>query len=131
MQSQTAGSPWTDVIGPCLTGRVTADLMGVGSAELARRRRRGQVLGVQTRSRRWAYPAAQFRTDGASTAVRSELQPVLGALLEAADGLAAARWTATPNTRLSGRTPWEALQDDPGAVLAAAERQAGVWTGQT
>ncbi len=128
---RTAVSPWNDILGPCLTTRPAAELMGVSLAELDRRRRRGQVLGVQTRSRRWVYPAAQFQADGASTAATSELQPVLAALLEAADGLAAARWMASPNARLSGRTPWEALRDEPDAVVAAAERQARAWTGQT
>lgn len=129
---RTAVSPWNDILGPCVTARPAADLLGVCLAELDRRRRRGQVLGVQTRSRRWVYPLAQFRPAGEAIALdASTLQPVLAALLDAADGLAVARWMATPNTQLSGRTPWEALPDDPDPVVAAAERQARAWTGQT
>jgi hypothetical protein len=130
MASSAASSSWTDLLGPCLTGRAAAELLGITLAELSRRRRRGHVLGVMTRSRRWVYPTVQFETNERGvTASSAQLEPVLASLLGAADGLGAARWMATPNTLLSGHTPWEALHDDPDRVLAAAERQANAWTG--
>lgn len=130
MASPAASSSWTDLLGPCLTGRVAAELLGITQAELSRRRRRGRVLGVPTQSRRWVYPAGQFETHGRRAAATvPKLESVLAWLLGAGNGVGAARWMATPNTFLSGHTPWEALRAHPVRVVAAAERQASAWTG--
>lgn len=126
-------SPWAAVLGPVVKPGAAATLLGISTTALDKRRGTGAVLGVQTANRRWVYPLAQFRTDErGNIEVLPGLRDVLGVLYTTGDGLAAARWLATPNRRLNTATPWEALTDQSRQpqVVAAARAQADAWAGR-
>lgn len=119
---------WIDVLGQCVTGAVAAALVGVAPREIDRLRREHQLLGIRT-IQRWVYPTAQFRMADGQIGFIDGLDEVLARLDPSPDGLAAARWMATPNRRLGGLTPWAALGSRRGEVLAAAAEIARAWTG--
>lgn len=126
-------SPWAAVLGPVVKPGVASTLLGISTTALDKRRDTGAVLGVQTENRRWVYPLAQFRAgERGGVEVLAGLREVLSALLASGDGLAAARWLATPNRRLEAATPWEALTDQSRLpqVVAAARAQADAWAGR-
>lgn len=103
-------------------------LLGVTQRELDRRRRRHLLLGVRT-TRRWVYPTTQFRSVDGQVGGIDGLDDVLARLTQSPDGLAAARWMATPNRRLDGLTPWAALESRRDEVVEAAAAIARAWAG--
>lgn len=132
--AQTRGySRWAEVLGPVLKPGVASKLLDISTTALDKRRDAGAVLGVRTDSGRWIYPLAQFRAGARGGAeVLAGLRDVLVELRTTGDGLASARWLATPNRRLRSATPWQAL-DDPDRhlqVVAAARAQAAAWAGR-
>lgn len=132
--STTTNAPsWADVVGPVLTPGAVLGLLGISRAGLDKRRSRDAVLGIQTANGRWVYPLRQFVAHDGRVQVTPHLPPVLTILTPAAGRLAAARWLGSPNRRLAGRTPWEALHDgrDQAELLAAAAAQADAWGAST
>ncbi|MCB1257697.1 MAG: DUF2384 domain-containing protein [Microthrixaceae bacterium] len=126
-------SPWAAVLGPVVKPGVASKLLGISTTALDKRRLTGAVLGVRTENGRWVYPLAQFRSgERGGVEVLAGLRDVLAELLVSGDGLAAARWLATPNRRLNASTPWEALADKSSLeqIVAAANAQAAVWSGR-
>lgn len=122
-----------DVLGPVVKPGVASTLLGISTTALDKRRDSGAVLGVRTETGRWVYPLAQFRVgDRGGVEVLAGLRNVLTVLLASGDGLAAARWLATPNRRLAADTPWEALTDQSRQtqVVAAASAQADASAGR-
>lgn len=125
-------SRWAGVLGPVVKPGVASALLGISTTALDKRRDTGAVLGVQTENRRWVYPLAQFRANRhGGVEVLPGLRDVLTELLSSGDGLAAARWLATPNRRLDAATPWEVLskQSRQPSVVDAARSQATAWAG--
>lgn len=126
-------SQWAGMLGPVVKPGVASALLGISTTALDKRRDTGAVLGVQTENRRWVYPLVQFRAGRHGGAeVVPGLREVLTELLASGDGLAAARWLATPNRRLGSTTPWEALAEQSRRpdIVAAARAQAAAWAGR-
>lgn len=120
--------PWRAILGPVYRSEGAARRLGnLTRQSLDGRRRRYQVLGVRTADGRWAYPAWQFASDEGG--VMDGMVDVLGILLPVADGLAAARWLRTPNRRLDGSEPLDAIRVGGADVqmIDAASAQAAVW----
>lgn len=129
-QPQRVDSSWSRLLGPVATSRTVSELLRRSRRWLEGARRSGEILGVKTASGRWVYPLRQFRlTSGGHVAVRQRLDEVLRALYVSGDAAGAARWLATPNRLLGGKSPWVALDDRDwaGAVVVAAESQAAAW----
>lgn len=124
--SRSTTSHWRDVLGPVLTPGVVVELLSLSRAGLDKRRDSGAVLGVQTDNGRWVYPLRQFRSERGRITVLPGLRDVLDVLLPPTDGLAAARWLATPNRRLAAATPWDVLAngDQLADLIDAAHAQA-------
>jgi Protein of unknown function (DUF2384) len=134
MVPHRAGDPWSELLGPVYGWESVARILGVTTRPAVdHARQRHRVLGVLTRDRRWAYPAFQFQTIGGRLQPVPCLAEVLAVLVPAADGLAAARWLATPNRRLWSSRPIDVLRggDDVDEVVEAAMAQARVWDATT
>lgn len=115
---------------------VTAEHGVLSAAEVARRagsRGHSRTIAV----RRWQqtgkvfavavagldhYPGFCFGPDGRPLPVIAE---VLAAFAGRLQGWDLAAWFVTPNGRLGGRRPVDALDADPGAVAEAARASAG------
>ncbi len=124
-------SSWHDLLGAVATPRTVRTLTGASRGELDGARRRGDVLAIRTSNGRWLYPLRQFRpTGGGRMEVLAGLPEVLRALSVSGDSPGAARWLATPNRRLEGLSPWEALTagDRSPKVVEAARAQAASWS---
>lgn len=121
-------SGWVELIGPVLTHRTAAALLGVTAPRLTAMRRDMSVFAVQDSGRAWRYPTSQFRRVDERVETLPGLVAVLTALA-APDELAAARWLGTPNRRLNARTPWETLEQDgrTDRLIEAALAQHTAW----
>ena len=103
--------------GPPLSGAQVAALLGISRQAVDKRRRAGQLVGVELGRRGYAYPQWQFTDDG-------DVLPGLGAILDrfADRGV----WTPlifllSPNAGLDGDVPVERLR---GGDLEAVRRAA-------
>lgn len=126
-----AGSAWADAVGPFYdTDGACAALGGVSEQALRGRVNARQLLGLRlapdgSGRDRMVYPTWQF--DGPLLRV---LPPVLTAAgydpQRPATGWTIAAWFTTPDPRLDGLTPAQALAaGHPDRVLAAAQGLAG------
>lgn len=120
-----AGAAWRRHLGPLLSTKQVAELLGVGTRQAVNDRvQRGRILALSTEDRELAYPAFQFGTTG-------KPYPAITPLLEA---FAAARlsphtiasWFVTPQAMLDDLTParWLAEGRDTDSLLTVARRSA-------
>lgn len=115
LEQRHAVSAWAELIGPVLAPTAVSALLGLSATAVDKRRRSGKLLAFKVESGRWFHPLGQFvAADGAVRTV-SGLDGVLAAL-DAPDGLAAVRWACTPNRRLAGSTPLDALRGADGVA---------------
>src|SRR5205814_2084320 len=120
-----AGTVWRRHLGPMLTTKQVAELLGVGSRQAVNDRvRRHRILALPTGGHDLAYPAFQFNEQG-------QPYPALALVLEvfAAARLAPhtiASWFVTPQASLDRVTPaqWLAAGRDGPRLVAAAHRSA-------
>lgn len=120
-----AGTVWRRHLGPMLTTRQVAELLGVGSRQAVHDRvRRHRILALPTQERDLAYPAFQFTEKG-------EPHPAIGMLLPVFDEASlsvhtAASWFCTAQAALDGATPavWMAEGRDTERLVVAARRSA-------
>lgn len=118
LDQDRADQAWAEQIGPALTQRAAARLLGRSEQAVSKSRR---LLRVRTRSGRAVYPVVQF-------AGRAQL-PGVGEVVAELDGvlepLTVASWLTAPNDELDGRRPVDALADgDTDAVQRLARRLA-------
>ena len=103
-------------IGPALTARDAAQLLGVTRQAVAKR---GDLVALRSRSGRLVYPVVQF----AGRAPLPGLGDVVRTLREVVEPLMIASWLTGADLGLEGRRPVDALavgEDD--RVLQAARR---------
>ncbi len=110
---------WRAQIGPALTQRDTAALLGKSPQAVAKD---PGLVRVPTRDRRVMYPVWQFdgrrRVDGVAEVVAAVGQTVAPSTVAA--------WLTAPNPQLDGRAPIAALRaGDRDRVVALAEQLAG------
>ncbi|MBA2576681.1 MAG: DUF2384 domain-containing protein [Euzebyaceae bacterium] len=116
-----ADTCWNAHIGPFLATRDVARLLGVSRQAVAKR---ADLLAIATGSGRLAYPTFQF----AGRRVLPGLGDVIAQFDHFAETLTVASWLTSPNADLGQRSPVDALRDDDiGAVVAAAKRQAAAY----
>lgn len=122
---------WPQLLGPVVKPGLMSHILGISATALAKRRDKAAVLGVQTKSGHWVYPALQLTASERRVVVIPHLQQILPTLLNGADGLAAARWLATPNRRLAGNAPWDVLRqgESQRELESAAGAQSRAWLG--
>lgn len=120
-----AGTVWRRHLGPLLTTRQVAELLGVGSRQAVHDRvRRHRLLALPTDEHELAYPAFQFNEKGQPHAA---IGMVLGAFADALlSPHTVASWFITPQAALDDATPaaWMAEGRDTERLVAAARRSA-------
>lgn len=115
-RQQLADRRWNDRLGPFLSRSGVAEIMGISSQAVAKRR---DLLAIRTR-RGWAYPTFQFAGDGAGPL--DGIEKVLEPLMRTGEPLLAAVWLMSPHPDLDQRTPLQAVADgDLGMAVAAAK----------
>jgi biotin operon repressor len=103
--------------GGTLTAAEVASLLGISRQAVDKRRRANRLIGLQTAKRGYLYPAWQFSGAGQTLA---GLDDALDALAEFSP-LMQVGYLLSPNLRLEGRRPLDALRaEDVGIVVAAA-----------
>ncbi len=115
LEGDLANRAWSDQVGPSLTQRDTARLLGRSEQAVSKDNR---LLRVHRRDGRPVYPIVQFDGRHQVTGVAEVVVAVDGAVGE----LALASWLTAANDALAGRRPIDALADDVVAVLAVANR---------
>jgi hypothetical protein len=120
-----AGTVWGRHLGPLLTTKQVAEMLGVGSRQAVNDRvRRHRILALPTADHGLAYPAFQFDDRGSPYPT---LAPVLEAFARSRlSGHTIGSWFVTPQTALDGATParWLAEGGDADRLVAAAQRSA-------
>jgi hypothetical protein len=111
----TGGTAPSDIV-----GRLLAERQGWGPDDLDLMVCTHQVFAFPWRASLW-LPMFQF--DEQALAPKPGPQRVRAALPARWSGWRLAGWFARPNARLSGRSPADAIEADPVAVLAAARAQ--------
>lgn len=118
LEQDAADQTWAAQVGPALTQRDTARLLGKTEQAVAKDAR---LLRVRGRDGRPAYPVLQF--DGRAQV--AGVDQVLAALRDVVQPLTAASFLTAPHRGLDGRTPVDALRaGDRDAVLLIARRLA-------
>jgi len=110
---------WADQIGPCLSQRGVADLLGITQQAVAKRAEHGGLLRLPNGDGRPAYPLWQF--DGRK--VLAGMAATARVLAQADDAWTIASWLTTPKRSLGGAVPVESLRIGNAAAveLAAAD----------
>lgn len=118
LEQDAADQAWAAQVGPALTQRDTARLLGKSEQAVAKDVR---LLRVRTRDGRPVYPVVQF--DGRAQV--AGVAEVLAVLRDALEPLSTASWLTAPHRDLDGRRPVELLRDGHAErVLVVARRLA-------
>ncbi len=120
-----AGTVWRRHLGPLLTSKQVAELLGVGTRQaVSDRVKRRRILALPAGERELAYPSFQFGPTG-------EPYPAMASVLEVFSTAklsphTIASWFVTPQDALDGATPaeWMAEGRDVERVVVAARRSA-------
>jgi Protein of unknown function (DUF2384) len=116
LEGDLASRAWQHQVGPSLTQRDTARLLGRTEQAISKDRR---LLRIHRRDGRPVYPIAQFDGRGQKPGVAD----VVAALDGAVNEFTAAAWLTAANDALGGRRPIDALgAGDTTAVLMVARR---------
>lgn len=108
---------WLRAEGGALTAAEVADVLGISRQAVDKRRRTGTLLAVDTGRHGYSYPAWQLTDSGTLHGLEQAL-----ARLHDFDPWMQVAFFLTPNTRLAGVTPLQALRaGQVNAVLVAAE----------
>lgn len=111
LEQDAADQAWGSQVGPALTQRDTATLLGKTEQAVAKD---GRLLRVRDRSSRPVYPVVQF----SGRQQRVGVSEVVHTLTEALEPLSIASWLTAPNRALDGARPVDLLPD--GRVLVIA-----------
>lgn len=103
LRQETADRCWSEQVGPALTQRDTAQLLG--KSEQAVSKDRG-LLRVRLRSGRVAYPVIQFSGRGVVPGVAE----VCAALRDVVEPLTVASWLTARNRSIGDQRPIDALR---------------------
>lgn len=118
LEQAIADRRWVARIGPALSQRDVARLLGKSPQAVAQDRR---LLRLRQRDGRPAYPVFQFEGRGQIEGVAE----VVAALSPAVEPLTIAAWLVGPNTALGGKRPLDLLRADwAQPVVDAAHRYA-------
>jgi len=120
-----ARAVWDRHLGTMLDGRQVQELLGVQTRQAVNDlMKRGRLLGLPVKSRRWAFPSFQFSGSGRP-------YTVLPDVLAAFDGVVTtpytvASWFVSPHPLLDDQTPaeWLSAGRDGELVRQAAQRSA-------
>jgi hypothetical protein len=120
-----ARAVWDRHLGAMLDSRQVQELLGVQTRQAVNDlMKRGRLLGLPVKPRRWAFPSFQFSSSGRPYAVLPDI-------LAAFEGVAAtpytvASWFVSPHPLLASQTPaaWLRSGGDPEVVRQAALRSA-------
>lgn len=116
LEADLANRAWADQVGPSLSQRDTARLLGRTEQAVSKDPR---LLRARRRDGRPVYPVVQFDGRRQSPGVSQ----VVGAMNGAVSDLTIASWLTAPNDGLQGRRPIDALAAGHLApVLAVANR---------
>jgi hypothetical protein len=116
LEGDHANRAWKDQVGPSLTQRDTARLLGRTEQAVSKD---SHLVRVRRRDGRPVYPVFQF--DGRRQ--KPGVADVVAALGGAVGELTAASWLTAANDALGGRRPVDVLADgDRAVVLALAHR---------
>jgi hypothetical protein len=116
LEQAIADERWAEQLGPALSQRDTARLLGKTPQAVAQDRR---LLRLHQRDGRPVYPVFQF--DGRTQ--RDGVAEVVAALRGVVAPLTVAAWLTAPNRNLDGRSPLEFLRAGArAAVVDAAHR---------
>lgn len=116
LEQDIADREWASQVGPCLTQRDVARLLGKSEQAVSKDPR---LVRLRNRDGRPVYPVCQF--DG-----RRLLQgvgEVVRILSPAVEPLTLASWLTASNEGLDGRRPVDALREGEVDVVAAAARR--------
>jgi hypothetical protein len=110
--------------GGLLTRQQVAELLGITPAAIDQRRRRSQLLAVETLGGHYRYPTCQFAEQG----TLPHWAAVLDALAEVEDGWSKLAMVLSPADPLGGHTVVEVLRAEPDvAVLNEVLLMARAW----
>ncbi|HZO28404.1 MAG TPA: hypothetical protein VFH48_20700 [Chloroflexota bacterium] len=120
-----AGAVWDRHLGTMLDSRQVQELLRVQTRQAVNDlMKRGRLLGLPVKARRWAFPSFQFSGSGRPYAVLPDV-------LAAFDGVVAtpytiASWFVSPHRLLDDQTPveWLSAGGDAELVRQAADRSA-------
>lgn len=103
LQQDRADRVWGEQIGPSLTQRDTARLLGKSETAVSKD---PKLLRIRTRSRRVVYPVVQFN----GRVQQPGVADVVTALSPVLEPLTIASWLTAPNPMLEGARPIDALR---------------------
>lgn len=116
LESDVANRAWVDQVGPSLSQRDTARLLGRTEQAVSKDKR---LLRVHRHDGRPVYPVVQFEGRHQMAGVAEVVEALDGAVGE----LTVASWLTSSNDALGGRHPVQALTEgDVDAVLSVAGR---------
>lgn len=115
---------WGRQVGPTLSSRAVAELLGVSRQAVHERTQRGSLLALRGSDGSMLYPAFQFGSNGRPLAGVAEAVRTLTPAVETRYTIAA--WFTSPEPELGGATPsgWLREGRDPAAVVEQARREA-------
>jgi hypothetical protein len=116
---------WDRHLGAMLDSRQVQELLGVRTRQAVNDlMKRGRLLGLPVKSRRWSFPSFQFSGTGRPYAILPDV-------LSAFEGVVTtpytvASWFVSPHSLLEGQTPvaWLKSGGDADLVRQAAQRSA-------
>lgn len=118
LEQDAADQAWAEQVGPALSQRDTARLLGKTEQAVAKD---GRLLRLRTRDGRPVYPVLQF----AGRAQLAGVAEVVAVLRDALEPLSTASWLTAPHRDLDGRRPVDLLRaGEADRVLLVARRLA-------
>lgn len=111
LEQDAADQAWAAQVGPALTQRDTAALLGKTEQAVAKD---GRLLRVRDRTGKPVYPVAQFSGRQQRTGVADVVHILTGAL----EPLSIASWLTAPHRALDGARPVDLLPDERVLVIA-------------